>query len=227
LVATPGVLAKVNDAADALRKDWTDAYKAGVPEMDEKDRQAWRSIEGAGSKPEQTTMVMPDVIESMTAKSKWLRHIYVDEKGRYHQDFKSSWERKVVEAETDRDEHEIIGWLRNQDRKPWSLCIPREEGSKWVGIYPDFIFFRRTKSGVLAEIVDPHLLCDQYAPGRAAALAKYAKDHGERFGRIELVIYANGADDTGKRLNLMNEAVRSKVAQVAKHQHLQQLFDEA
>jgi type III restriction enzyme len=225
LVTTPGVLEKVNAGADSLRKQWTDAHKAAMPHMDERNRQTWRAIEGAGSTPEQTPMAMVDVIEGSTARMKWPRHIYVDEAGDYGEDFKSSWERKVLEAEMKKNE--IIGWLRNRDRKPWALCIPRQDGSKWAGIYPDFIFFRHTKSGVLPDLVDPHLLSDEHAPARAAAMAKYAQSHSESFGRLQLVIFANVGDEVGKHLDLMDENMRKRVAEVSTHAHLKQLFDES
>jgi len=147
----------------------------------------------------------------------------VDPSGIYREGFSSSWETKAITTELARAD--VVGWLRNLDRKPWSLCVKRREGTKWVGIYPDFIVFRQTASGIVADIVDPHLIGDARAPERAQALAQYASDHSLYFGRIELLIYANETDTTGKRLNLLDEQVRAKVAAVSSHAHLQQLFE--
>lgn len=223
LVSSPGVLAKVSAAAESLRKKWTDAHKAVMRNADERHRIAFREISGAGSTPELSSITPPIKIEGSKKGDSWEKHLYVDSLGEYHQDFKSSWERKVIEREIARDS--TVGWLRNEDRKPWSLCIKRLEGTKWIGIYPDFIVFRRTSSGILADIVDPHLLSDEHAPARAVALAKYASDHGDSYGRIELVIYESEKDTTGKRLNLMNEAMRNRVASVTSHEYLRYLFE--
>lgn len=225
LVQTPGVLAKVDERANALRKNWVDAHKAQVKTLPEKPRQVWRAIEGAGPSPEPVPISAPSAIEVRRAKTAWTKHLYVDAAGTYAEDFTSSWERRVVEAETGRQD--VRGWLRNRDRKSWSLCIARQEGTKWVGIYPDFIFFRSTKGGLIADIIDPHLLNDQNAPARAAALARYADAHREDFGRIELVIFEKPGDAEGKRLDLVNDAIRQKVAKVKDHAHLQALFEDA
>ena len=41
------------------------------------------------------------------------------------------------------------------------------------------------------------------------------------------MIYANADDQTGKRLDLMDENTREKVAKVKDHAHLQNLFEDA
>lgn len=70
----------------------------------------------------------------------------------------STLETRTIEAEL--KDGDIVAWLCNQDREPSSVCAPRRNGSRWRGIYPDFVFFGKTKSGILADIVDPHLLDD-------------------------------------------------------------------
>jgi type III restriction enzyme len=221
LVSTPGVLDKLNAEADRIRVAWVNAHKANLAALDEKHRQTWRAIEGAGVKPEPTSMTVPDFIEVRAGKSSWPKHLYIDTDGKYHENFVSTWESRVVSEETKRSD--IVGWLRNRDRKPWALCIARPDGTRWAGVYPDFIFFRKTKSGIICDIIDPHLLNDQNAPSRAAAIARYAEAHKDEFGRIELVLY-DDVKKAGKRIDLMNEAVRSEVAKVTSHAHLAALF---
>ena len=224
IVTTGTTLTKIDGAADALRKQWVDANKAAIREAGEQFKIALREIEAAGTDPALAEVDPPDVIEVRKAETPWSRHLYVaEDDDTYREDFRSSWENRVLEAELGKDE--IVGWLRNFDRKPWSLCVPRLAGTKWVRIYPDFIFFRKTTGGILADIVDPHLLADQDAPARAAALAKYAADHRDSFGRVELVIFENNKDEKGKRLDLLEESIGSKVAGVTTHEHLRQIFD--
>lgn len=219
------VMAKLDAEAEQLRKDWVASHKAAIRDAEEKYRQAFREIEGSGVAPEKSEIDLPNVLNGTSVGAVWSKHIYVDGGGLYHEDFKSSWERRVLETELSRAD--IVGWFRNPDRKPWSLCVKRLDGTKWVGIYPDFVFFRQTEGGVIADIVDPHLLADEFAPRRAAALAQYAADHSGYFGRIELIIYAKEGDATGKRLDLADEKTRKKVAAVATHAHLRQLFEDA
>jgi type III restriction enzyme len=116
----------------------------------------------------------------------------------------------------------VVAWLRMLDRKPWALCVPYEAGGTWHEAYPDFLFFRETASGIVADIVDPHWLRDESAWQRAAALARYAGDHLDRFGRIVLVIVD---DETVKRLDLTDAETRRRVAAVTSHQHLRSLFE--
>lgn len=226
LIATPGIIESVFSAADKQRASWVAAHKSAFRKCDDRYRQVFREIEGSGERPETINITAPAVIEWPAASMRWDRHLYVDAKGNFAEDFsKSTWERRVVAAELKRDD--VVGWLRNLDRKPWSLCIARQDGTKWSGIYPDFVFFRRTTGGVIADIIDPHLLSEQHAPARAAALAQFAAQHNEDFGRIEMIIFDSPSDDTGKRLDLTNERVRNRVAAIDSHAALQQLFDDA
>jgi type III restriction enzyme len=224
LLTTPGVLDKVNAEADRLRKKWITSHKAAINRMEEKYRQALRDIEGAGADPEQTSISIPSTLEWTKATTKYPKHLFVDEQGEFHEDFKSSWERRTVDAETKRDD--IVGWLRNPDRKPWSLCVPRKENTNWVPFFPDFIFFRKVGDSVIADIVDPHLLAAEDMPERAVWLANYANKHADQFERIEMVIYESADDPTGKRLDLVDENIRKKVAAVTNRDQLHTLFNE-
>ena len=122
---------------------------------------------------------------------------------------------------------EFIGWLRNKEKHPWSLCVPYEMGGVWKGCYPDFLIFRREHSEVTVDIIDPHLTSLEDAPPKAAALAKFAEEEQDRFGRIDLIIVDNAGEqgERVKRLRFMDEKVRKKVMAVSSNQHLKDLFD--
>ena len=74
-------------------------------------------------------------------------------------------------------------------------------------VFPDFLIIRKSKHGLVVDLLDPHLpdLADS-AP-KAVGLAKFAGKHDHKLGRIELII----VDDQIKRLNLAKEATREKV----------------
>lgn len=225
LLQIDGVLDKVNKSADKLRKAWVSEHKAAITAGDEKYIQLLRDIEGAGSDPGTMTIVAPLMIEGSIAEKSWEKHIYVADDGTYPEDFKgSSWERRVVESEVKRDD--VIGWLRNPDRKPWSLCIARRDGTHWKPFYPDFLIFRQTSGGLTADIVDPHLLTADDMPQRAIDLAKYAQDNSIHYGRIEMVIYDGPNDEVGHRLDLADEDIRDKVTEVTTRNQLKALFNE-
>ena len=82
---------------------------------------------------------------------------------------------------------DLVGWIRNPDRKPWSICVPYEMGKGFKGCYPDFLIVRKEHRRVYADIVDPHLLTFEDAWHRAKGLAKYAARHADQFGRIEMI----------------------------------------
>jgi type III restriction enzyme len=220
LVITPGVLDKVNTKADGLRKNWVAAHKAAINGMEERYRQTLRDIEAAGADPEQTSISLPPTVESTMATTAWHKHLYVDEKGRFHEDFKSSWERKTIETEIKRDD--VVGWLRNPVHKSWSLCVPRKEGTKWVPFFPDFLFFRKIGDDVIADILDPHLLAAEDIPARAVSLADYAN----KYGRVEMIIYESADDQTGRRVDLVDEDIRTKVARFTTREQLKAFFME-
>jgi hypothetical protein len=46
----------------------------------------------------------------------------------------NTWEDATIRAELERAE--VIRWLRNYERKPWSLCIPYEKGGEKLPTYP-------------------------------------------------------------------------------------------
>lgn len=221
LASDPEVLAKVEQTATKLTKEWIDNYKASVSKLDEKYAQRFREIQELASDPEQTSLTFPSRLEWQKAERAWERHIYVDVAGSFHEDFaKSGWEPKVV-TQTLADP-QVVGWLRSVDRKPWALCVPYKKGGVWAGAYPDFLMFRRTVGGIVVDIVDPHLLSDQEAPFRAAGMADFAAKHHDFFGRIELIIVDGNKI---KRLDLIDPVVRRKVSEVTTHAHLRQLFD--
>jgi len=50
----------------------------------------------------------------------------------------------------------VIGWLRNVDRKPWSLEIPYEDAGSVKPMFPDLLVVREDSKGFLFDILEPH-----------------------------------------------------------------------
>ncbi len=138
-------------------------------------------MRGLAQEPEPTHPVYPDHTETTVGESSFDRHLYVDAGGRFS--FKSTtWEEKTLEEELARND--VIGWLRNPDRKAWSVCVPYEMGGGYKGCYPDFLVVRKAGGHLVVDIVDPHLLTMEDAWYRATGLAQYAARHADRFGCV-------------------------------------------
>jgi type III restriction enzyme len=96
------------------------------------------------------------------------------------------------------------------------------EGDK--PLFPDFIVFRACQGEIVVDILDPHSTDLPDAVAKAKGLANYAHKHGDRYGRIELIIVK--PNDEIKRLDLNKGAIREKVLKVENKSHLDQLFDD-
>jgi type III restriction enzyme len=115
----------------------------------------------------------------------------------------------------------FVGFLRNMARKPWALCVPYGPENDRP-FYPDLLIFSRKKNKVLIDILEPH--GDQYADHlpKAKGLARYAKEHGEAFGRIEMIRLVKAKP---QRLDMQDEKTRGKVLKATAEQ-LDDLYTE-
>ena len=131
--------------------------------------------------------------------TKWPKHLYQDSEGLLP-DRLNKWETATLKEEMARDD--FIGWLRNRERQSWALCIPYKHAGVWKGCYPDFLIFRRKDNCVVVDIIDPHLTSIEGSPLKAAALAWFADEHQDSFGRIDLIVVdrPDKPDEQVKRL---------------------------
>jgi len=217
------VSSDVHDALEATARQRVQKLFAkhdpAIKKLPDGGRQAFNEVLGLAQDPELTNPVYPDQIETTVAEPSLDRHLYVDHSGKYT--FKTTtWEEQTLAEEIGRKD--VVGWLRNPARKPWSLCVPYEMGKGHKGCYPDFLVVRKVRGHLVADIVDPHLLTFEDAWHRAKGLAKYAARHADRFGRIEMIRVEDGRVD---RLNLMDEVQRDRVLKVSTNDHLRELFD--
>jgi type III restriction enzyme len=192
---------------------------AAIKKLPDGGRQAFNEVRGLAQEPEQINPVYPLEIEMAAGGDVFDKHLYVDPEGEFR--FKTTtWELATLEEELRRKD--IVGWLRNLDRKPWSLCVPYEMGKGYKGCYPDFLVVRKVRGHLVVDIVDPHLLTFEDAWHRAKGLARYAAKHADHFGRIEMIRVEDGRVD---RIDLMDEAQRDRVLKVSTNDHLRELFD--
>jgi type III restriction enzyme len=113
-----------------------------------------------------------------------------------------------------------VTWIRNFDRKPWSLAIPYEFAGQRRPLFPDFIVVRRAGAQYVADLLEPHRGEDSVA--KAKGLAQFADRHGNDFGRIEM-IRMEGPEL--RRLDFNDHRVREAVLPIQAHDELTRLFD--
>ena len=215
----PAVPKKVESKAQETVQRWCKEHKAAMAALTEGSKQAYDEILQLATDPEPSPLSYPKSIDTKRAEKTWRYHLYVDDASLYPAKF-NTWETKVIEVEIDRDD--LVAWLRNPERKDWSLCVPYTLGGVRRPLYPDFLVVRTTPGGLEVDLLDPHLLSLADAPAKAAGLAEYADKHWPEFGRIQLIIVEG---EEIKRLDLTDKPTRNKVRGVQTHEHLRQLYE--
>ncbi len=198
-------------------------HKAAIKQLTSAEQEEYNKVQEVAKDPEPLAFLPPaEVMLSVDAKDPAYRHyahhLYIDATGHFVAPL-NSWEHAVIEAEVARED--VIGWLRNVERKPWALALPYEMGGEVKPMYPDFLVVRRDGAGLLVDILEPHApsLTDSYA--KAKGLAQFAAKHWNQFGRIEL-IRLDGHEI--KRLDLAESDNRAKVLAVDSNAALDLVF---
>lgn len=215
----PATLSKVERLSQQTVRKWLDEHQQEINALPEARRQSYNEVRGLAADPEVVFSVYPQTIEVRGGDVSLAKHLYVDEGGFFPTTL-NKWETKIISSELENPR--VIGWLRNFDRKSWSLTIPYQEGGRVRALYPDFLVARSTDDGLLLDILDPHSLGLADAPAKAVGFAKYAAKHANLFGRIEMII-VEGKET--RRLDLKHEETRTLVMGVSTREHLRQLFE--
>jgi type III restriction enzyme len=200
-------------------------YKAAIRNLTSSERERYNKVKEIAKEPEALEMLPPaEIMVGVDKKddsgySRFDKHLYIDAQSEYWAKL-NTWETMVIQAEIDKDE--VVGWLRNYDRKQWALSLPYEFGGAVSPMYPDFLVVRRDGDSYLVDILEPHSssLSDNYA--KARGLAKYAQKHHGDYGRIELIRVDSGRI---KRVDLNDDATRKKVMMVNTNAGLDLIFD--
>lgn len=218
LCIEPDVLRKVEKAAQETVQKWLKAYNSAILGLEEASRAAYAEVRNLAANPELTPISYPATIQSKKGDDSWKKHLYVATDSVFHASFYTS-EEKVLNEELPKKE--VVAWLRNMDRKPWALCVPYEVDGEFRAMYPDFLFIRSEKGNLIVDLIEPHSISLSDSPAKAAGLAKYAAQHADKFGRIELILIDGTAS---KRLDLTDETVRNKVRGIKLIEQLKHLI---
>jgi len=153
------------------------------------------------------------------------KHLYVGAA----QDFKvdlNPWERGVIMEEFGRKD--FIAWLRNLDRKPWSIEIPYQMSGAYLSLFPDLLVIRKDKHGYVFDLLEPHDPSRKDNYPKAKGLAEFARKHSSSNGRIQLIRKKRGGDGVEHyyRLDLSRIEVMRKVLVIKSNEELDKIFED-
>jgi type III restriction enzyme len=213
----PAVMRNLEEVAEHEFDGLYERYKRDIARLPERKRAQYDTLRLAARTPQVIEWRLPETISfkrSPTAPQS-ARHLYVEEDGRFRVDL-GTWEKEVLEEEL-RDES-VVTWLRNLERKPWSLEIPYRDSGTVRSMYPDLLVVRQDNRGFLFDILEPHDPSLQDNHAKAVGLAEFADQHSHLFGRIQLIRKKRGPDGQERyyRLDMNKDAIRRQVRMAAK-----------
>lgn len=197
-----------------------DQSRADIRKLHEHQRRNYERLRSASTSPEPVDWRLQDTIDFRRdpKSATWKSHLFVEEDGIFHSEL-GGWEAGVLAEELKREE--VVAWLRNLDRKPWSLEIPYEAAGIARPMFPDLLIVRSDGGDFLFDILEPHdpSLADNLE--KAKGLANFAERHGDVFDRIQL-IRKQGSGFA--RLELNRSAIHQKLRLVTSNAQIDELF---
>lgn len=160
-----------------------------------------------------------------STSSEYGKHLFVDDVG-VCRTLLNPWEDGVIREEFARPD--FVAWLRNLDRKNWSIEIPYKVSGINKSMYPDMMIVRQDAHGYIFDILEPHdsSRADNYP--KAKGLAEFAQAHSNVYGRIQLIRKLTGADGTSHfyRLDLTHITVQRRVIAINSNEELDIIFND-
>jgi len=202
-------------------------HKRDIAKLKEQRQQHFQRLRLATSVPQTIPWALPDTIDFRRSPKapEYDKHLFLEEDDTFRADL-GTWEQEMLQEEL--ADASVIGWLRNVDRKPWSLEIPYEDAGNVKPMFPDLLVVRQDAKGYLFDILEPHDPSLKDNAAKAVGLAKFAEQPRALFDRIQLIRKEKGADGVERyfRLDVGNDAVRKKVLAVTSNRQLDQIFDD-
>lgn len=225
LARDAAAMAQLELQAEAAFDALYDQHKKAIYQLKEQRRAYYEVLRLATAKPSEVPWQLPQSIDfrRLPGDPLWERHLYVESNGQFRAGL-GSWEAGVLQEELARPD--VVGWLRNVDRKPWALEIPYESGGAVRPMFPDLVVVRTEGEGFAIDILEPHdpSLGDNFE--KAVGLARFAERHGALFGRIQLIRkQSSSGGEHFARLEINQTAIIKKLLLVISNPQLDALFD--
>jgi type III restriction enzyme len=217
---------ELNDFAEREFYSLYERHKRAITRLKEGRRVFYEKLTNASVRPIAIPWELPQIIDFSIADSseEFSKHLYCREDGAFMATL-NAWESGVVHEEL---ENNVVAWMRNLDRKNWSLEIPYEENGVTTPLYPDLLAVRKDEQGYVFDILEPHDPSRKDNYPKAVGLAKFAEEHWDKFGRIQLIRESRGADGKNHffRLDMARTEIRNKVRGITSNTELDRIFDE-
>lgn len=216
----------LESAAEKAFDTLYDAHKKDIGKLKERRRSIYEKLRLATAKPNEVPWHLPESIDfrRLPTAPLWERHLYIEIEGQFRADL-GSWEAGVLREEL--ADASVVGWLRNVDRKPWSLEIPYDTGGDTRPMFPDLVVVRKNGDDFTIDILEPHdpSLADNFE--KAIGLARFAERHGHLFGRIQLIrkLASPAGGEHFARLDINKTATIKQLLLITSNPQLDDLFE--
>lgn len=200
--------------------------KRAISQLKDARKNVYERLTNASVQPIATQWSLPNSIDFSASEegADIPQHLYCTEQGAF-KTILNSWEMGVVIEELDKG---AVCWLRNLDRKKWSLEIPYEVDGVTTSMFPDILVVRADARGYIFDILEPHDPSRKDNYPKAVGLAKFAEKHWDKFGRIQLIRQRKGLDGREHfyRLDMGKVATRNKVRGITSNAELDRIFND-
>jgi type III restriction enzyme len=213
--------------ADKLFNELYDEHQSAFRRLKEERKDAYKKLAMSSTTPVALDWDLPQAIDFVVGNDAQIfeSHLFIPAEGGDFKVIMNDWESGLIKEEL---ANGAVAWLRNLDRKKWSLEIPYEVDGVTTSMFPDVLVVRADVHGYVFDVLEPHDPSRKDNYPKAVGLAKFAEKHGERFGRIQLIRKAKGADrrEHFYRLDMGKLSIRNKVRGVTSNAELDRIFDE-
>lgn len=200
--------------------------KRNIAQLPEARKHFYQKLIASSATPVAMQWNLPDTIDFTVGDNSeaFQKHLYINDAGDM-ETYLNPWEKGVLKEELDNG---TVCWLRNLDRKTWSLAIPYEVNGVATPMYPDLVVVRADAHGYVFDILEPHDASRKDNCPKAVGLAKFAEKHWDKFGRIELIREMRGPDGQMHfyRLDMAKAATRNRVRGITNNAELDRIFNE-
>jgi type III restriction enzyme len=217
VIRQPGTLPALEQLAkEQFEKLWQ-THSPAIQQLSAAVKARFATLIQASGQPMKLSWELPEqVVEKKEGKT-WTHHLFSDADGNFTAKL-NGWETELLEAEMEKKD--FVAWFRNAPRKEWALCVPYElAGLK--PFYPDFVLIRKSGSGFIVDIIEPHDDSRSDTWAKAKGLAEFADKHGMDFGRL---IIARKKCNQWQLANVNDPATRAKARRMSSSADLESLF---
>jgi type III restriction enzyme len=225
LTSDTDAMERIEALAEEKFIDLYENNKRSIARVNEARKNVYERLINASAQPIAVPWVLPDSIDFSVPNDsiKFEQHLYCSEDDTFQTSL-NRWESGVIEEEL---KNGAVCWLRNLDRKKWSLEIPYEVSGVTTSMFPDLVVVRADVQGYIFDILEPHDPSRKDNYPKAVGLAKFAEKHWDKFGRIQLIRLKKGVDghEHFYRLDMEKTTVRNKVRGITSNEELDRIFD--